>query len=372
MRRAIGLPSPEEQVGLAAHDFFMTACAAPEVVLSCPRRRDGAPAVPARWLVRLDACLAGQKDTISRHPAALWARGLDQPDRVTPASPPQPCPPVAVRPRVLRVTEIETLLRDPYTIYARHILKLRPLDPLEQSADAADYGVLVHDGMRRFLETAAKTWPADARTLLQQAMDRALTEAELRPAQVAWWRPRLARIATWVAEIEIERRVGGSPRDLGVECDGTWKVGPFELRGRADRIEIRPDGALAILDYKTGAVPSDREVESGLAPQLPLEAVMAQSGAFGPNFMLPTHELTYWHLTGGYLPGTQKTLLKSDAAKIAVLVEEVAKKVPELLARFDNAEFPYLSQPHPPWAPRFSDYAQLARIAEWSTGEEPA
>jgi ATP-dependent helicase/nuclease subunit B len=89
MRRAVGLPSPEEQVGLAAHDFFMTACAAPEVVLSCPRRRDGAPTVPARWLVRLDACLAGSKDAISRHPAALWARALDQPARVTPARRPR-------------------------------------------------------------------------------------------------------------------------------------------------------------------------------------------------------------------------------------------------------------------------------------------
>ncbi len=372
MRRAVGLPSPEEQVGLAAHDFFMTACAAPEVVLSCPRRRDGAPAVPARWLVRLDACLAGSKDAISRHPAALWARALDQPARVTPASKPMPCPPAAMRPRVLRVTEVETLLRDPYAIYARHILKLRALDPLEQSADAADFGDLVHDGMRRFLETAAKSWPADARTQLQKAMDRALTEAEVRPALLAWWHPRLARIAHWVAEIEIERRMHGSPRDMGVECDGKWQFGAFELNGRADRIEIRPDGTLAILDYKTGAVPTGGDIEIGLAPQLPLEAVMARAGAFGPNFALPTSELTYWHLTGGYEPGTQKTVLKADAVKIAILVDEVAKQVPELLARFDNSDFPYLAQPHPPWAPRFSNYKQLARIAEWDAGEETA
>jgi ATP-dependent helicase/nuclease subunit B len=372
MRQAVGLPSPEEQVGLAAHDFFMTACAAPEIVLSCPRRRDGAPAVPARWLVRLDACLAGHHDALARHPAALWARRLDQPDTVTPAAPPMPCPPLAVRPRKLRVTDIETLLRDPYTIYARYILNLRPLDPLEQSADAADYGELVHDGMRRFLETAAKTWPADARTQLQAGMDRALLAAELRPALLAWWRPRLARIAGWVAEIEIERRVAGSPREMGVECAGTWQVGGFELRGRADRIEIRADGQLAILDYKTGAVPSEKDVETGLAPQLPLEAVMALAGAFGPNFVLPAGELTYWHLTGGYQPGAQQTLFKAEAARIAVVVDEVAKQVPELLARFDRADFPYLAQPHPAWAPRFSDYAQLARVAEWAAADSAA
>ena len=60
MRTAAGLPSPEERVGQMAHDFAMMACAAEEVVLSCPLRREGAPAVPARWLVRpiafLDSC----------------------------------------------------------------------------------------------------------------------------------------------------------------------------------------------------------------------------------------------------------------------------------------------------------------------------
>jgi ATP-dependent helicase/nuclease subunit B len=372
MRKTIGLPSPEEQVGLAAHDFVMTACAAPEAVLSCPRRRDGAPAVPARWLVRLDACLAGQGDALPRHPAALWARGLDAPDEVRPVAPPRPCPPVAVRPRTLRVTEVETLLRDPYAIYARHILNLRPLDPLEQSADAADFGELVHDGMRRFLETAAKHWPVDARTQLHKAMSGALGAAEVRPALIAWWGPRLARIAAWVVETEILRRSAGAPTETGIECDGVWTIAGFELRGRADRIEVRADGRLAILDYKTGVVPSEREVEIGLAPQLPLEAAMARDGAFGAAFARPSGELTYWHLTGGHKPGAETLLFKGDPTQIAAVVDEVVKQLPLVLSRFAQPDFPYLAQPRPAWAPRFPDYAQLARVAEWAAGEDSA
>ncbi len=123
MRSAIGLASPEEAVGQAAHDFVAAACAAPAVVLSCPRRRDGAPAVPARWLTRLDAFLDGHGLTLPEHPAAAWAAALDQPaDGPRPVAPPRPCPPVALRPRRLSVTEIETWLRDPYAIHARHIL----------------------------------------------------------------------------------------------------------------------------------------------------------------------------------------------------------------------------------------------------------
>ena len=74
--------------GQAAHDFVTAACAAPACVLSCPRRRDGAPAVPSRWLARLDALLAGQGRQLPDHPAAAWARALDQP-----AGAPQPVAP---------------------------------------------------------------------------------------------------------------------------------------------------------------------------------------------------------------------------------------------------------------------------------------
>ena len=102
MRAAVGLPSPEDIVGQSAHDFVACACAAPRVVLSCPRRRDGAPAVPARWLTRLEMLLAGQGRTLPEHPASAWARALDQPaDGPKPAQPPRPCPPVAWRPRRL-------------------------------------------------------------------------------------------------------------------------------------------------------------------------------------------------------------------------------------------------------------------------------
>ena len=163
MRATVGLPSPEEIVGQSAHDFVASACAAPTVVLSCPRRRDGAPVVPARWLTRLETLLAGQRRALPLHPAADWVRALDQPaDGPRPVRPPRPCPPVALRPRRLSVTEIETWLRDPYAIHARHVLRLPALKPLDEATDAADYGSLVHAGMHHFLAEHGTRWPADA------------------------------------------------------------------------------------------------------------------------------------------------------------------------------------------------------------------
>ena len=126
--------------------------------------------------------------------------------RPRPVRPPRPRPPVALRPRRLSVTEIETWLRDPYAIHARHVLKLA-------SAAAAGRG----DRCRRLRQpracrAASLPGGASARagrpmrpTQLRRAMARALAEADLREALTAWWAPRLERIADWVAEVEADR-----------------------------------------------------------------------------------------------------------------------------------------------------------------------
>lgn len=372
MRARAGLPGTEEIVGQAAHDFLMATCAAPEVVLSCPRRRDHAPAVPARWLTRLEALLRGQKRALPRHPASGWAAALDLPaGGPVPVRPPAPCPPVAHRPRRLSVTEIETWLADPYAIYARHVLRLAPLDPLEQETDAADYGRLVHAGMQRFLAGAGLEWHPDCAARLRAAMDFVLQDDRaLRPALREWWRPRLMRIADWVAGQERLRRVD-IPVGIAAELRGHWRLGgspDFLLVGRADRIERRADGSLAILDYKTGTPPRDGEVEEGTHPQLPLEAAMAQAGGFGSALAGPVTELTYWHLTGGFEAGKVRPVLAGKPSRLATTIETAGEKLLALVAAFDDPTRPYLSQPHPGRAPRFSDYAQLARVAEWDVG----
>jgi len=375
MRLEVGLPSPEAVIGQLAHDFVLAACAAPVVILSCPRRRDGAPAVPARWLARLSAMLAGAGRALPEHPCTEWTRALDQPaGPPRPVAPPAPRPPVAARPRRLSVTEIETWLRDPYAIHARHVLKLRRLLPIDQSADAADYGSIVHAGLHDFLRAVGTAWPADAPARLAACMDRALAAAGMRPALAAWWRPRLHRIAAWVGATEAARRGSGDPVAIASEISGEWQLagpeGPFVLHGRADRIERRADGTLAILDYKTGQLPQPGEVERGTAPQLPLEAAMAGMGAFGAALAGPAAELTYWRLTGGFEAGEEKTLFRGKPDAVAAAAEQAAAGLRALIAAFDDPGQPYLSQPNPGAVPRFSDYAQLARVAEWAGAED--
>lgn len=361
MRDAAGLPSAEERVGQAAHDFVAIACAAPVAVLSAPMRRDGAPAVPARWLARLDARLGAG---LPLHPAATWARALDQPAGGfgKPCQPPHPRPALAQRPRRFTVTDIETLIADPYAVYARRILNLRRLDPLEQETDALDYGRLVHRGIQLFLERHARDWPADPAAALREAMHRALLEAPLRAAVAAWWAPRLARIADWIAATDQARRAAAMPVQIEAEQPGQWQLDSFTLTARADRIERRSDGSLAILDYKTGKPPDRRAVHDGTAPQLLLEAAMAQAGAFDGVPAGPVRELAYWYLRGGHEAGRVEAPLK-DAQELADLIADTPGHVRDLLAGFDDPARPYPHRPHPGRRAR-GDYAQLARAAE--------
>lgn len=375
MRATVGLPSPEETIGSAAHDFLAAAMSAPEVILSCPERRDGAPAVPARWLTRLETLLRGADVSLQPHPAVDWARALDLPrGGPKPVAPPRPCPPVAVRPSRLSVTEIETWLRDPYAIYAKHILRLPALKPLDQETDAADYGMLVHCGLHLFLQAHGVVWPTDAAGEMRRAMRRALAESFARSALTAWWEPRLDRIADWVVETEQQRRGGVVLSGIETEIAGTVDIQRpgrrFRLTARVDRIERWADGRLAILDYKTGFVPSQKMVAAGLAPQLPLEAAMAEAGGFGPELRVATSELTYWQLTGGVEPGKATLLFKGKESELLAAIDEAIRGLERLIDQYDEPARCYLAQPNPAWTPRFSDHAQLARVAEWSLAAE--
>ena len=161
MKGAMELEPPERRIGLAAHDFMM-AMGHARIVLTRSARAGDAPAAASRWLQRLltfagpqqAARLRGRGDEI-----IAWARGLDAGPPQKFAARPNPAPPLEHRPTRFSVTEIETLRRDPYAVYARRILALAPLDPLLRDPGASERGTLFHDIMRRFTETCPDPGP---------------------------------------------------------------------------------------------------------------------------------------------------------------------------------------------------------------------
>ncbi len=369
MRRDFGLPSPERLVGMSAHDFAH-ACGAPEVVLTRAARVEGTPTVPSRWLLRLETVLkALNLDGVIEERGACWlgwARGLDEPERVQPVAAPEPRPPLTARPRKLSVTEIETWMRDPYAIYARHALRLRALDPIAADPGASDRGQIIHDTLDAFVREYPGPLPHDALDrLIALGRERFGPLLRSHPDVWAFWWPRFERVAGWFVDLERERRPRLRP--LATEVPGRLELsgpgGPFTLTAKADRIDRGPDG-LVVIDYKTGTPPSTREIELGFAPQLPLEAAIAAAGGFSGVDKGAVAELTFWRLSGGDPAGEEKPV-KGDPAALG---EEARAGLEALIAQFDDPNTPYRSRPRPAMAPRYTDYAHLARVQEWSSG----
>jgi ATP-dependent helicase/nuclease subunit B len=374
MREKLGLPPPEFRTGLAAHDFAQ-ACAAPEIVLSRASKVEGTPTVASRWLLRLDALLANDdrwKTTLDGRPFA-WHRALDEPAApAEPIAPPRPCPPVAARPRQLSVTAVETWIRDPYAIFARRILKLDLLDPLDADPGVLERGRMIHAALDGFLSDHREALPEDALARLLARGQDSFGPWLDRPSVRAFWWPRFRRIAEWFIAFERDRRAAGLAT-LATEVIGRREIagpaGTFTLSCIADRIDRRPDGALAILDYKTGSVPTARQVESGLSPQLPLEAAIALAGGLDGVAPRAVAELAYVKLSGGRDAGEFRRIEDSrdkDFPEPEALAREAFEALARRVAAFDDAATPYLSRPHPQWLARAGDYDHLARVSEWS------
>lgn len=379
MLKELGLPAPEEKIGYAAHDFT-SLLGAGTVYLTRAEKVDGNPTVPSRWLLRLTALLDGLARRDGKTAADLlapaepwldWARARDLADTPPPARPPEPRPPLALRPRQMSVTEIERWLANPYAIYARHVLKLEKLPDLGKEPGASERGQIIHEALSRFAERFPKTLPPDiARALLEDA--RAAMDAyAAHPRVAAFWLPRFARFAEWFADTEAGRRVGID--EVAAEVSGAEIIaapgGPFTLRARADRIDIAKS-ALHIVDYKTGSPPTAKRVLAGLAPQLPLEAAIALAGGFTATPARPVDKLVYIRASGGVEAG-KESILKLDATAIADLAKATRDRLADLVARFDDETTPYRAARRRAFASSYDydDYAHLARAAEWSGGD---
>ncbi|HEX7966936.1 MAG TPA: double-strand break repair protein AddB [Stellaceae bacterium] len=369
MRREFGLPPPERRIGVAAHDFAQ-ALGAREVVLTRALRVEGAPTVPSRWLLRLETVLraAGLEGRLGAAVEPLaWQALLDEPPARLALAPPEPRPPVAARPRQLAVTQVETWMRDPYALYAREILRLKALEPIDADPGAADRGIFIHQALDDFVRAFPDALPADAEAQLLAMGVSAFGNALERPGVRAFWWPRFERIARWFVAEERQRRqfLAATCSELKGQLGLAGPAGRFVFTAKADRIDRRREGGLVLIDYKTGAVPSPKDVELGFSPQLPLEAAMAEGGGFAGIAPASISEIAYWHLTGGDPPGEVKPLA-ADAAAAQRLVADAVAGVSALIARFDDPGTPYRAVPWPEKAPRYSDYVHLARVKEWS------
>ncbi|MCK9914750.1 double-strand break repair protein AddB [Microbacteriaceae bacterium K1510] len=369
MRRDLGLDPPERRIGLSAHDFAQ-ALGMNEAILTRAQKLAGAPTVTSRFVQRI-AALAGEErwqTVVERGNAYLeLVRALDQPAQVKAVARPEPKPPLEARPTKLSVTAIEDWLRDPYTIYARYILRLMPLDAVDTPPGARDRGTIIHGAIGDYTRIFAAAPPADPIKELRALGDERFKPLADYPEARAFWEPRYERIARWFAQWDGARRDSIAALHAEIRGELSFNVGArtFTLSAVADRIEKRIDGTYDIVDYKTGQARTEKQVRTGLAPQLTLEAAILRAGGFKAVPAGSVSAITYVTLKGGEPAGKEQPIDFKEGTP-DTQADHALEKLKALAATFENKDAPYLSLVHPMWRTHYGDYDHLARVKEWS------
>lgn len=371
LRHRAGLLLPERRIGLSAHDFQQAALA-PRVWLTRSTRSDDAQTVPSRWLNRLQNLMTGLEAQGGKTAfEGMMARGqtwlnlataLETPPETDAEKRPSPRPPVTARPKQLSVTEIKRLIRDPYAIYARHVLGLRPLDPLMQAPDALLRGIVLHEVLEQFIKATvddpSQIVPARLMAETETILAQNVPWAEAR----ALWLARMGRVATWFTDTEITRRAAAMPAAFEATSRATLPALDFTLTAKADRIDITPSGQLHIYDYKTGAPPTGPQ-QANFDKQLLLESAMAQISGFGDLVPAQVAHAKYISLSGAGKE-TEAPLADEPPAKVWADFEK-------LIAAYMMPDRGYTARRALHKSTDPGDYDQLARFGEWDSGDNP-
>lgn len=365
MREAIGLGAPERWIGVAAHDFEALAAGA-NVILTAAEKVDGSPVKRSRFLLRLENFLKRQEQP--RTAWQSWAQAIVRAGVARPVKAPQPCPAPDLRPTTFRITDIKTLRRDPYAIYARCVLGLKKLDPVEADTAAADRGTLFHAILEAFVKRFPDRLPVNAREELVAMGDRQIAEHVSAEEAAQVLRGRFRRMAGRYLKWESEHRAAA--RNAAVEIQGEIPLDVagrrILLRGRVDRVDIeRETGGLIVFDYKTGRTPSKRQVELMLDPQLPLSALLVQRANLVEAQGLA--RLGYLRV-GGSNAAIDK--VRFDQAAAVELIAKTEAGLCALLAKYARPDQPYVSWAIQERQEDKGDYDLLARVAEWRAAED--
>jgi ATP-dependent helicase/nuclease subunit B len=352
VRANLGMATLEFRIGLAAHDFA-SALGAPEVLITRARRDNKSPTVASRFLLRLDAISGGLPRDLRLE---RLTRALDDPGPPQPVGRPAPSPPAEQRPDKISVTAVDRLKADPFAFYAQAILKLRSIDPVDADHTARWKGSAVHEVFEDWLRHDE----CDPDKLRPRA-ERLLKDEAIHPMLRALWAPRLLEAIDWIAGLERQNQSEGR-RPLAAEVNGEAVLAGVTVHGRADRIDRLADGGLAIIDYKTGAPPTQKAVNAGFALQLGLLGLIGRAGGFDQVSGDP-EAFEYWSLTRH--KGSFGKLMRPDKdMQPGEFLDHAYANFADAVEKWLTGSEPFTAKLNPAYAP-YGDYDQLMRLEEW-------
>lgn len=286
VRRELGLPCWREQLALRLHHFRRLLEAAPQVLITHRREEDGEELLPSPWLEAVQTLHQhAYGDDLSEPLLAALLTDADSqvasPDPAplpAPSANPRPILPAAQLPEQISVAAQQRLIDCPYQFFAADCLGLKPVEEVREALEKSDYGERVHlcleafhggvDGLPGPFDTALEAGTRDQAVALLERISQAVFQQDLEDNFIhrGWlkrWLAMIPEYIDWQLAREARWRPSQIERSVEQPLAGAWR-----LKGRLDRIDRDADDRLAVIDYKTGAVPSAEQVDAGEAVQL--------------------------------------------------------------------------------------------------------
>lgn len=356
-QQALGLPAAEEGISRMAHDMLMLASSG-TVFLTYPQREGSSPTARSRFIERLVTFMASHgvaESAITSHEYPAWASELQASEAYVPEPEARPNPPVEQRPHRLPVSEIDKLFTDPFTLYARHVLDLKPLAEIDAAPEASDFGTLAHKAIEALTSHWTFTGRAASEGEIIQLAEHALRDFSARPNVDLFWRTRLVNSLHYINSLEADRR--GEIVEVSTERAIEGDIAGVTLHGRIDRVEAR-GGGITVIDHKTGNLPSDKDIADGRALQLMIYGMLLKQGGAAPE------AVEYW--------GMPRLGRMGQVRRVALAPEQLSNfqsQLGEALNQMVNENKPFLARPiSNGFDERFgNDYDGISRYDEWAS-----
>ena len=361
IRAEFGLSSGAKKIGISAYDFC-NYLGNKEVVLLYPKNQNNAPTIKSRFLLKLETVLKinGWEDCLKDGEEYLQLLNLDSTKQInSPRANPKPQKELGQKLQKISATDISKWLRNPYYIYAKRILQLKPLKQIEQDASFAEFGNFVHKALEGFVKNYPKI---DLENFGKEIFSNYFPDES---THLLWW-PRFENIAKWFLKQEIELRK--NLQTSFVEVEAQTIINDVILTTKVDRINLYQDGSYEIIDYKTGTLPAPKEIKSGLEPQLAVEAIILTKGVIQNYSQLKISQIN--NLQYQNLKGKDQNEIKnlSDVDKLIAAADDGILRLLEMfndqnLGQDLGQNLGYICCPNIDIYKQ-DDYWHLARIGE--------
>ena len=220
---------------------------------------------------------------------------------------PSPNPSQCLRTMIFSATDIGFLVKNPYKIYVKHILKLNELNFFDIGLDNIRKGNLIHEVMQYLFSKRS----VDINSIVGD--------------DFKLWLYNIENLYKYF-RAEVQNFTNDYTRSL-TEVSGKMYLGKFTIKVRADRLDLFNDGSFGIIDYKTGTLPSKVSVIEMVNPQMLVEALVFLNDKSSLKNFDKVRYIKFVKLS----KNTEELIISEDVNVIEGLIRDAKTKLSEIL-----------------------------------------